>query len=57
MPLLVMLAAPLVAFAAVTGLALALGADGLGPAATFGSLAFGVVLVLLLLRDPEPPRR
>jgi hypothetical protein len=57
MSLLVMLVAPLVAFAAITGLALAAGANGLGPAASFGALAFAVALVLVLLRDPAPPRR
>jgi hypothetical protein len=57
MSLLFMLVAPLVSFAAATGFALAVGVDGLGPAASFGSLAFAVALVLVLLRDPAPPRR
>ena len=57
MSLLFMLVAPLVSFAAATGIALAVGVDGLGPAASFGSLAFAAALVLVLLRDPAPPRR
>jgi hypothetical protein len=52
MSLAVMVLGPLAAFAAVTGVALALGAAGLGEAATFGSLAYGVALVAALLRDP-----
>lgn len=44
------LALPFAAFLVVTGLALALGADGLGRAATFGELAFAAVLVAVLVR-------
>ena len=52
MSLAVMLLVPLAAFAAVTALSLAVGASGLGPAATFGGLGFAVALVAMLLRDP-----
>lgn len=57
MRLLLQIALPLAVFAAVTGLALALGADGLGPAATWGELAFAGALVAVLVRlSPGRPR-
>jgi hypothetical protein len=40
----------LAVFAAVTALALALGAASLGIAATFGQIAFALLLVAILLR-------
>jgi hypothetical protein len=52
----VLIAVPLGAFAAVTALALAAGAPGLGEAATFGALAYAVVLVAVLVRDPVRSR-
>lgn len=48
------LALPSAVFAAVTALALAIGADGLGVAATFGILAFAAATVAVLLTDPPP---
>jgi hypothetical protein len=42
---------PLAVFAAVTGLALVVGARALGVAGTFGQLAFAVAVVVVLLRD------
>jgi hypothetical protein len=56
MSLVVKLALPLAAFAAVTGLALLAGARGLGVASTFGILAFAIAMVAVLLRDPAPER-
>jgi hypothetical protein len=41
---------PLLAFAAATGLAAAIGVGGLGPAATVGQLAFAATLVAVLVR-------
>jgi hypothetical protein len=56
MALAVLIGVPLFVFGAVTALALALGAPGLGEAATFGALAYGVALVAVLLRDPARDR-
>ena len=46
------LAIPAGAFAAVTLIAEALGAANLGTAMTFGQLAFGLALVLVIVRRP-----
>lgn len=54
MSLAVKLAVPLAAFALGTVIALALGARGLGPAATFGILAFAVAMVAVLVADSPP---
>lgn len=51
MKLLPQLAILIGAFAATTGIALALGAANLGTALTFGQIAFVLVLVVLLLRS------
>ncbi len=51
MKLLPQLAILIVAFAATTGIALALGAANLGTALTFGQIVFVLVLVVLLLRN------
>lgn len=47
-------AALLLLFVVVTAIASAAGAVNLGTAATFGQVAFGIGLVVFLLRAPRP---
>ena len=46
------LVVPILAFAVGTGLAAVAGMDGLGRAATIGTLAFALALVAVLVRYP-----